>query len=427
MLQKTPAFLLLICSLLFVCSPVSSTGIPFSGNHTFDNLQELITGVPEDSAYLDEYQKGLNTTPSDSSTAVYLGKAALKAANASEAERQFSYVIQKTPSSDVAWKGLFVSLALQNKYDELYNVTQERIDYAPFHDWVWIERGFAESHKNDFDESLESYKKALAINSRNVYGHYYAAWSYEYLKQNQNAIKSFNKVQALSPEYGGVDGNIGFLYLGMKEYDQALPYLEKALVWYPDWTEARRSQGMILYNQGKKEEALAVFDDAIRLDPQYPNTYLSKAEALKDMGQLDEALVPVETGLTFDQNDTDLLTMKGDILMQLNRYDEAQTIFEKVTEIYTADSDTGNNFINGLYSWWAKGYCMERQGNLEEAKTAYTQALSEIEPYFEKGKQRSGTMWHFKSKILTGLGDDLAAAVAEKKAEELGYTEQYYL
>ncbi|MGV8110446.1 tetratricopeptide repeat protein [Methanospirillum sp.] len=425
MLGEKPVLIFIICFFLIICSPVSSAGIPFTGNHTFDNLQELIADIPDESTYLTDYQQGINKTLTDISSSLTLGKTALKASNASEAERQFSFVIQKSPSSVPAWKGLFVSLVLQEKYDELFNKTQERINLSPYDDWVWIERGRVEQEKNKIPESLQSFNKALALNSKNVFAHYYSAWSHQGLKQNQNAIKAFEKVKVLSPQYGGVDGNIGFLYLGMNEYEKALPYLENALVWYPDWAEARRSKAMILYHLGEKEEALAAFDEAISLNPEYSNTYLSKAEALRDMKRYTEALVPVETGLSFEKNNTDLLMMKGDILMDLNRFDEAHGIFENVTTIYEMDPDRKNNVFNGLYSWWARGYSKEQLGETVEAKSTYSRALTELEPYMNS--QSSGDQWHLKSKILTGLGEYLQAEVAEKKAQELGYNEQYYL
>lgn len=427
MVLKNPVILLIISCFLIMCSPASATGIPFSGNHTFDNLQELIADIPDESAYQTDYQQGINNTPSDITTSLYLGKAALKASNASEAERQFSYVVSNAPSSDPAWKGLFVSLVLQGKKDELYNKTLERIESGPFNDWVWIERGSAEARKDLASASLESFKKALTLNPKNVFGHYYSAWSYKNLNQNQNAIKAFEKVKALSPEYGGADGNIGFLYLGMNEYDIALPYLEKALVWYPDWAEARRSKAMILYHLGEKEKALQAFDDAIRLNPEYPNTYLSKAEALMDMNRDTDALIPVETALTFEKNNTDLLVMKGDILLQLDRFDEAYAVFENVTVINETDPSQGNNVMNGLYSGWAQGYCMEQLGKNQEAKRSYQKAQTMIDPYFAPEYRSFGALWHLKSKILTGLGEYQTANVAEKKALELGYTEQYYL
>ena len=427
MFRKKTFLFLLISGLIFICIPVSSAGIFFSGNHTFDELQGLLADIPDQSSYLTDYRDGINLTPSNISSSLYLGKAALKASNMSEAERQFSFVTHKVPSSDQAWKGLFVSLTLQEKYDELYNKTLERIDLDPFDDWVWIEKGWAEQQRNNVSDSLKSFNKALTLNPQNIFAHYYSAWSLEQLQQNQNAIKAFEKVKALSPRYGGADGNIGFLYLGLNEYEKALPYLEKALVWYPDWPEARRSKAVILYHLGEKEEALAAFDDAIRLSPEFPNTYLSKAEALMDMDRYQEALIPVETGLLFEKNNTDLLMMKGDILMQLNRYDEAYTAFENLTTIYEAEPDRGSNLFNGIYSWWARGYCSEQLGNSQKAKSEYLKAKTEIDPYLIKNPNNYGDLWHFNSKILAGLGEYQKAEVAEKKALELGYKDQYYL
>ena len=427
MVQKNLVILLYICCFLILCFPVSSAGIPFSGNHTYDELQELISGISDRPAYLTDYLQGINKTPSDTQSSFYLGKAALKASNVSEAERQFSYVISKAPSEDSAWKGLFVSLVLQEKYDDLYNATLKRIAYDPYTDWVWIERGMAEAQKDQIHDSLESFHKALTLNPKNIFAHYYSAWSYQNLKQSQNAIKSYQKVKVLSPEYGGVDGNIAFLYLGMNEYDAALPYLEKALIWYPDWAEAHRSKGMVLYHLGQKEEALKVFDDAIRLNPEYINNYLSKADALKDMGQYPQALIPVETGLSFEMNDTNLLVMKGDILMKTNRFDEANATFANISANCGDNTSPCYFGFNSLYALWAQGYCMEQLGKPEEAKSAYQQAQKRMESFFTPESPESGFLWHLKSKILTGLGEYQKAEVAEKKALELGYTENYYL
>jgi len=408
-------FLMLIG--LFCAPHAVGSGIPFSGNHTFDQLQRIYAEIPDTSDYLADYQQGLNQTPLNITNALYLGRASLKAGNTSEAERQFSFAIEKDRESKEAWRGLLVSLTLQEKYDELLNRSIERITLTPLDDEVWLDKGWALSEKGDASGALEAYKQVSAINPKNVFAPYYSAWAYGHLRQQQNAIKSYEKVSLLSPQYGGVSGNIAFLLLGMNNYGDAMGYLEKALDWYPNWTEARRSKGMVLYHLDRKDEAIKEWDEVLAIDANYTYVYLSKGEALKDMGRTDEALTTVDQGLLRSQNDTNLLELRGDVLISLNRYEEAMKTYEKVIAANQSGFDT-------VYSTWGKGYALEKQGRTKEAQEAYTQGLSLLT---DSLTPNGPFYWHTKGLLLEGLGRSSDAKVAYIKAEELKYPKFFYL
>lgn len=418
-------FLILFFLLIFSLHAVSSASIPFSGNHTYDNLQRLLSDIPDNSDYVTDYQNAFNQTPSDIETAEHLGKIALKAGNASEAERQFSYILSRDKTNKNGWTGLFVSLNLQERYDELLNQSMKRLNSSPYDEQAWLEKAWAFSQKNEAYDALDALKQVSKLNAKNIFAHYYAAWNYEELRQNQNAIREFEKVSLLSPEYGGVEGNIGFLLVMDNQYKESLPHLEKALEWYPNWTEARRTQGMVLYHLDKKDEAMKTWDEVLQIDPKYSNAYLSKGEALIDMGKNENALSSIDTGLSFDANNTDLMLMKGDALIHLKRYEEAKEVFENATAMLQTIPDT-EHVYNRLYALWKTGVILEYLGNESGAKEFYTQSLEKVSEYIRKDPEY-GIGWHLKANILRSLGENVDAQVAEEKATELTYPEHFYL
>ena len=412
----------MIISLLIIPVVITgsfTTGIPFSGNHSYDQLQGMISQVPDTSDYLAKYQVGLNTTPSNITHAIYLGKVAFKAGNLSEAEREFSFATNFSQNSKEAWRGLLLSLTLQEKYDELLNKSNERLNLSPYDEYIWLDKAWAHANRDEYESALNAFKKVSELNSRNIFSPYYSAWTYNNMGQYQNAVKSFEKVALLSPQYGGTEGNIGFLLIPQERYEEAIVHLDRALLWYPNWTEAQRAKGIALYNLNKTDEALNIWDSVISRDVNFTHIYLTKGEALEDQNRFEEAAETIDQGLSVDPNSTELLVLKGDILTGLKRYDEALKSYERVIEL----NETGYNLY---YALWGKGYLSDKLGKKEEAQSAYKNSLNKVNEALEKYSQ-SSRLWHLKGEIFEGIGRSRDARVAYNKAEELKYEKYIYI
>lgn len=410
----------LICSVSVLGE---SHGIPFSGNHTFDQLQVMNADISDRPDYLADYQNAINQTPSSLNSALYLGKASLKAGNLTEAEREFSYAIEMDKNSQEAWDGLMVALSLDENYELLQKVATDRIALSPLDEKAWLNKGWAQLEQND-GTALESFNRLKAIDPRNVFAYYYSAWTFDGVGQRQNAIKEYKKVSLLSPDYGGVDGNLGFLYTSEEQFEEALPYLDKALVWYPGWTEALRSKAIVLYHLDHQDEAMKTLDHALALDPTFTRAYATKSDAQFDMGMYQDVVNTTDKGLISDPNSTPLLNFKGRALIKLGQNEDAISAFDRVIEINQTKSDWDTQ-INTAESWWGKGAALDNLGRSDEAKDAYTQGLTVVEGMIQEFPD-SGFLYHFKDLILTGLGKTGEAQVARVKADELAKGPDYY-
>ncbi len=416
-------FLVLIGLFCCACVLGESHGIPFSGNHTFDQLQLMNAAISSYPDWVAEYQNAINRTPSSLNEALYLGKASLKAGNLTEAERKFTDAIGMDTNSQEAWDGLMVTLALQENHEKLEKVATDRIAHNPVDEGAWLNKGWAQLQQ-DNGGALESFKRLKEINPRNVFAYYYSAWLYGGISQENNAIKEYKKVSILSPDYGGVDGNLGFLYVGNGQYEEALPYLEKALAWYPGWTEALRSKAIALYHLDRQDEAMNVLDDVLALDPAFMRAYETKCDGLFDMGKYEDVIAISDTGLGHNQNATTLLFFKGRALSELGRDEEAIPVFDQVIEIHQAGNERDTRF-DTMISSWGKGVALDNLGRLGEAKDAYQQALTLADEMIAESPA-FGFSYYYKDLILSNLGRTGEAQAARVKADELAKDPDYY-
>jgi tetratricopeptide (TPR) repeat protein len=409
----------IIIGLLFSCAVTSDkTGIPFTGNHTFDQIEKNNNDIKEHPNFATDYYAGLNKTPSNLSAAIYLGKAAIKVGNASEAERKFSSALKFDRNSREAWRGLLTSLTLQEKKQELLTNSTEVLNIYPLDDGFLLDKAWAYYMLENSTNALDAFKMVSAVNPKNVYPPYYSAWIYQSAKLNQAAIKSFEKVRLLSPQYGGAAGNIGFILISEENYQDAMSYIDQALEWYPNWTEAHRSKGIILMNLNQTEDAFAEWNKALQIDSNYTNTYLSKGEALQTMKKYDEALITIDKGLESSPNNTDLLNLKGDILLATNKSEKALEIFDTVI----AMNETKFNYIIALVD---KGIALKKLGKIKEADENFSMALETAESHYSKSPDNP-YYWDLKRQIYTETGRSQDARVASNKAEELGYSAHLY-
>lgn len=404
--------LVILIGIFFPVPVLGDEGIPFSGNHTVDLLSTLTREIPDDLPPITG-EALVNLSSLGPATALFMGKGSLKSGDARGAEDYFSHVLKSDSQSGEAWKGLFVSLALQEKFDELLNRSSDRINLSPLDEEAWLNKGWALFSLHHQNAAASAFKTARDIDPKNPAAYYYAAWAYDEMGQKQNAIKANEKVILISPGFSGAWGNIGFLLQDLGQYQESLGYFDKALEVNPNWSEVRRSRGTSLYRLNDTEGAMKTWDEGIARDPGYIPTYETKARALMDQGRYEDALATLDKGLAREPDSSYLLRARGECLLKLERFAEALDMFEKGTTVKD---------FNYEYSLWGKGFSLDNLGRHDEAGMAYSQGLSRMNRILEKHTKWSSG-WHTKGLLLEGLGNRTEAERAFKIAGELGYTD----
>ena len=99
-----------------------------------------------------------------------------------------------------------------------------------------------------YEEALEKYRDALALDERNVYAAEGVARSLQRLQRHDAALVAFDAALALEPEFAAGIANRGILLDTMGRHEDALKAYRSALVLDPDLSDGMHWIDRLLYN-----------------------------------------------------------------------------------------------------------------------------------------------------------------------------------
>ena len=99
-----------------------------------------------------------------------------------------------------------------------------------------------------YEEALEKYRDALALDERNVYAAEGVARSLQRLRRHDAALAAFDAALAIEPEFAAGIANRGILLDTMGRHEDALKAYQSALVLDPDLSDGMHWIDRLLYN-----------------------------------------------------------------------------------------------------------------------------------------------------------------------------------
>ena len=93
------------------------------------------------------------------------------------------------------------------------------------------------------------------------------------LKRPAEALASYDRVLAFTPDYFNAHNNRGVALVELGREDEALASYDKAIALKPDYATAHDNKGVALLQLGRVEEASAAFEAAIGLAPKAARSY----------------------------------------------------------------------------------------------------------------------------------------------------------
>jgi len=134
------------------------------------------------------------------------------------------------------------------------------------------------------------------------------------------ALKNYQQVIALDPEFAPAYSGLADIYLLMPDYtgmddkkslDLARPNVKRVLELAPHSAEAFTTAALLAGIEGKYDEAIAFADRAIAANPNYADAYLRKGRALLEIGRAKEALRVYQQARALDPLSAVILTNLG--------------------------------------------------------------------------------------------------------------------
>jgi len=276
-------------------------------------------------------------------------------------------------------------------------------------DVYWCEKGLGLSDLGQFENALESYKRALEINP----------CSFKALKDRANvlykigrydeAIDDFKKALDINPQLIDAWYGMGNAMSKLGMYKKAVSAYEMALKVNFSFIDAWMGRGVALGNMAHYQEAAESFDKALEINPLLKEAMYGKYLALQKIKRGEElikitdkvvamkrAMTPLPIPAAGSKSGNFLVPVRDDFAAYFlkagaefyknERFEDAANCYQRVTEI--------NPLIPE--AWYERGLALYKLGFYEDALQSFESALNIDKRYVDA--------WNNKGVTLDKLG-----------------------
>jgi tetratricopeptide (TPR) repeat protein len=182
-----------------------------------------------------------------------------------------------------------------------------------------FDEGVALSRAGKYDESVESFNKAIAINPNCQDCFYNIGYAYAQKKEYDKAEENYKKALAVKPDYAEAYNGLANIYNAQRKFDQAAEASAQASKLSASApgalqggnADALYNEGVILWNGGKIPEATAKFEAAVAANPNHAESHYQLGMALVNAGKLKEAGEQFNTYLKLSPDGPNAATAKA--------------------------------------------------------------------------------------------------------------------
>jgi tetratricopeptide (TPR) repeat protein/S1-C subfamily serine protease len=283
----------------------------------------------------------------------------------------------RIPNFYPAWKWKSVILSNFRKYDEALLAIKKAIEVAGGCNirtaedaggcvTLYLEQGHVLNEIKRYQEAIDSYSRAIALNSDFAAAYNNRGNTYDALKQYDKALTDYNKAIALNSDDTMAYYNRGVTYSALKQYDKALADYNKAIALNPDFAMAYPNRGVTYSALKQYDKALTDFNKAITLNPDYARAYSNRGATYSALKQYDKALTDYNKAIALNSDDTMAYYNRGVTYSALKQYDKALTDYNKAIALNSEDAIAYPN--RGVTYYFLKQY--------DKALTDYNKAIA---------------------------------------------------
>ena len=161
--------------------------------------------------------------------------------------------------------GRGLELVQQKSYQQAIETLQEILQDDPYNINALVLLQAAFSGIGDYEQSIAYGKAVLKINP-NTQAYQNLAYAYRRLEQDEDAIRSYKSLLALSPEDVGANEQLGLTLAGQSRYEEAIEPLKKALRLKGEDTVLLQTLGICNLRLQRYEQAIDEFERIIKTE-----------------------------------------------------------------------------------------------------------------------------------------------------------------
>ena len=283
-----------------------------------------------------------------------------------EAERLLARILQMHAKNFDALHILGVIKGIKNDQQEAIRLFKKAIAIDANNNFVQFNLAKALSEIGKDEDAIVHYKKAVQLAPRHIEAWLNFGVSLSNLKRFEDALACYEKVLGLNPHYGQAWVNIGVAFYKLARYEEALQAYDKALAMVPDHAESWSNTGAALEKLQRYPAAVMAYEKALSFNPNLAETWFNYGAALRKLKRYDDAVQAYNQAFLLNPSNAEVWFESGNVLCELRMYEAALSAFDKCIEMHPDYAD----------AWSCKGTVHTILRQYEQAQSAFDQALA---------------------------------------------------
>ena len=172
-------------------------------------------------------------------------------------------------------------------------------------------RGACHEAMNQFDQSIESFNKAVEIHPLYEEALYNLGVVQKKAGKPDDAINSYQRAIGINSQNANAHNNLGNLLTQKGHIKQSIEHLNLALKLNPKFAEAHNNLGLANMELNKLSECINNFLLAIENNPQYEGAYINLGRVYRELNEFDNELNCYKKCLKIKPNASKILVQLG--------------------------------------------------------------------------------------------------------------------
>jgi len=338
--------------------------------------QSQVYDNPKDrDAAIELYKKALTLAPNEDFYYLFLGRAYLERAQATD-----------DPAQSAAFLDQGLNVLLQARLINPLN-TDHSANLARY----YRTRGGMVSNPVErekyLNQALEYYRQAVSLSPHNA--QLFNEWGLVYFMMGdyERTMEKYQQSLALDQEFEQTFLQLGDLYMAKKELDQAAEAYSKAVELDPNQIQALSALGYIYSQQGKLDQAVEENLRVLELKPDDYASHKNLAILYQQLGRVDEAIAEAEAALSLAP-ENERASLEG-YIAQL-----------KGEHFSSSDRELVQTYLS-------QGQELLQKGDLDQAAMVYSQALA-LDPNIVQAHSALGYIYAQQGRFQEAVEENLA-------------------
>jgi tetratricopeptide (TPR) repeat protein len=235
------------------------------------------------------YLNGMEADPGQPFLGLYLGLLEQKEGNPAVAEPLLAEFLKKVPSDARFYQNLAQVQVAQEKYEAALTTLAIAENQLPDRTWPLMLAGDVLFRTEQYNDAARKFTAVTLAEPSNAEAWVCRGEAAYRVPMPDVALESFEKALALDSLHQR--GRLGRakLRISFRQFELAISDLKQYIIWQPQQTETYFLLGRCYFETAQYGEAIAAFDVGLKQQPEDAEGWLFRGDALERGGNLEEA------------------------------------------------------------------------------------------------------------------------------------------